>query len=150
MRMNFQIRDYEVNLVILDLGSSLNGFTTQTWKKMGSAMLRWSHVQLWLANKDTVTTIMRVSHLDVEVESMKTYIDFDVNEFADGGGSYVALLAIGWANGSMEGMNFKKHIMTFANQDIKCIAPMDPNQGWRYIDPAKDEVVRGWDHAYHI
>ena len=127
--MNFQIRDYEVNLVILDLGSYINIFTTQTWKKMESAMRRWSHVQLLLANKDTVTKIGRVSHLDVEVESMKTYIDFVVNEVVDGGGSYVVLLAIGWANGGMEGINFKKHVMTFANQNIKCIGPMDPNQG---------------------
>ena len=27
---------------------------------------------------------------------------------------------------------------------------MDPNEGRRYIDPVKDEVVRGWDHIYNI
>ena len=27
---------------------------------------------------------------------------------------------------------------------------MDPNEGRRYIEPVKDEVVRGWDHAYNI
>ena len=27
---------------------------------------------------------------------------------------------------------------------------MDPNEGRRYIEPMKDEVVKGWDHAYNI
>ena len=27
---------------------------------------------------------------------------------------------------------------------------MDPNEGRRYIEPVKDEVVKGWDHAYNI
>ena len=27
---------------------------------------------------------------------------------------------------------------------------MDPNEGRRYIEPVKDEVVRGWDHVYNI
>ena len=27
---------------------------------------------------------------------------------------------------------------------------MDLNEGQRYIEPMKDEVVRGWDHAYNI
>ena len=27
---------------------------------------------------------------------------------------------------------------------------MDPQEGWRYIEPVKDEVGRSWDHAYNI
>ena len=27
---------------------------------------------------------------------------------------------------------------------------MDPNEGGRYIEPVKDKVFRGWDHAYKI
>ena len=63
-----------------------------------------------------------VSHLVVEVEGMKTYADLDVIEVVDGGGSYHTLLGIGWANDSMVVINFKKHIMTFENQDIRFIA----------------------------
>ena len=47
-------------------------------------------------------------------------------------------------------INFKKRIMTSENQDIWVIAPMDPNEGRQYIEPVKDEVVKGWDHAYNI
>ena len=27
---------------------------------------------------------------------------------------------------------------------------MDPNEGRQYIEPVKDEVVRGWDQVYNI
>ena len=40
--------------------------------------------------------------------------------------------------------------MTFENQDVRVIAPMDPQEGWRYIEPVKDEVGRSWDQAYNI
>ena len=40
--------------------------------------------------------------------------------------------------------------MTFENQDIRVIALMDPNEGRRYIEPIKDEVVRGWDRVCNI
>ena len=41
-------------------------------------------------------------------------------------------------------------MMTFENQEIRVIASMDSNKGRRYIEPVKDEFVRGWDHAYNI
>ena len=86
---------------------------------MGSPMQSWSPVQVWLANQARVTPIGRVPHHAVEVEGMKTYSDFDVIEVVDGGGSYPALLGIGWANDSMAVINFKKHVMTFENQEIR-------------------------------
>ena len=38
----------------------------------------------------------------------------------------------------------------FEKRDIRLVAPMDPNEGRRYIEPVKEEVVGGWDHAYNI
>ena len=40
--------------------------------------------------------------------------------------------------------------MMFENRDIKFIALMDPNEGRRYVELVKEEVVGGWDHAYNI
>ena len=40
--------------------------------------------------------------------------------------------------------------MTFENQDVRVIAPMDPQEGHRYIEPVRDEAGRSWDHAYNI
>ena len=45
--------------------------------------------------------IGQVLHLVVEVEGMKNYANFDVIEVVDDGGSYPALLGIGWANDSI-------------------------------------------------
>ena len=41
-------------------------------------------------------------------------------------------------------------MMSFENRDIWMIALMDPNEGRRYFEPVKEEVVGGWDHAYNI
>ena len=81
---------------------------------------------------------------------MKTYADFSMIVVIDGGGSYPALLGVGWDNDNMEVINFKKFVMTFENKDIKFIATMDPNEWKRYIEPVKYEAVKGWDHAYKI
>ena len=40
--------------------------------------------------------------------------------------------------------------MTFENQDVRFIAPMDPHEGRRYIEPVKYKVGRSWDHDYNI
>ena len=107
MSMNIHIGDYEVDLVILDLGSDVNILTKQTWQSMGKPTLGWSPVHLWLANQDKVHPIGWVSNLVVNIEGMKTCANFDVIEVVDDGGSYSTLLGIGWANDSMEVINFK-------------------------------------------
>ena len=78
------------------------------------------------ANQEKVHPIGRVSNLVVDVEGLQTYADFDVIEVVEDGGSYPALLGIGWDNDSMAIINFKKRVMTFENQDVRFITPMDP------------------------
>ena len=127
--MNIQIRDYKVDSVILELGSDVNILNKQNWHLMGKPTLGWSPVQLRLENQEKVQPLGRVSSLVVDVEGMKTYADFDVIEVVEDGGSYPALLGIGWDNDSMAVINFKKLVMTFENQDFRVISPMDPQEG---------------------
>ena len=82
---------------------------------MGKPTLGWLPVQLLLANQAKVRPIGRVSNLVVDIEGMKTRADFDVIELVGDGGSYPALLGIGWANDRMAIINFKKCVMTFEN-----------------------------------
>ena len=117
---------------------------------MGKPTLGWLLVQLQLANQVKVHPIGRVSNSVVDIEGMQTHADFDVIEEVEDGGSYPVLLGIGWANDSMAIINFKKRVMTFENQDVRVIAPMDPQEGWRYIEPVKVEVGGNWDHDYNI
>ena len=51
----------------------------------------------------------------VNVEGMRTHIDFDVIEVINGKVSYPVLLGIRWANDNMAVINFKKRMMTFEN-----------------------------------
>ena len=94
----------------------------------------WSLVQLQLENKARVSSIGRVSHLLVEVEGLKTYVDFDVIEIIDESNSYLVLLGFAWANDNLAVINFKKRVMTFENRDMWIIAPLDPNEERRYVE----------------
>ena len=33
---------------------------------------------------------------------------------------------------------------------MRFIASMDPNEGRRYVELVKEEIVGGWDHVYNI
>ena len=76
--MNVHIGDYEVDSVILDLGSEVSILTKQTWKLMGNPTLGWLPVHLPLANQVNVQPIGRISNLVVDIEGMKMHAKFDV------------------------------------------------------------------------
>ena len=44
MRLNAQIGDYDMDEVILDLGSEVNVLTKQTWELMGKPKLHYSPI----------------------------------------------------------------------------------------------------------
>ena len=73
---------------------------------MGNPTLGWSPVQLQLENKAKVQPIGCVSNMVVDIKGMKMHADFDVIEIVEDGGSYLALIGIGWANDSMVVINF--------------------------------------------
>ena len=55
--MKIKIGDYEVDSVILYLGSDVNILTRQTWKNIGIQQLVWPPIQLLLDNQARVTPI---------------------------------------------------------------------------------------------
>ena len=93
--MNIQIRDYEVDSIILDLGSDVNILTKKTSQLMGKMTLGRSLVQLRLVNQEKVQPIGCISNLVVDIEGMKMHVDFDVIEVVEDGGSYPTLLGLG-------------------------------------------------------
>jgi len=46
IRLTVQIGEYEMDQVILDLGSDMNVLPKQAWERMGTPMLQWSPIQL--------------------------------------------------------------------------------------------------------
>ena len=108
--MNIQIGDYEVDQVIMNLGSDVNILTKKTRNLMGNPTFGWSPVQLQLANQANFQPIGRISNLVVDIEGIKMHADFDVIEVVEDGGSYSVLLGIGWDNNSMVVINLKNEL----------------------------------------
>ena len=51
MKLTTQIGEFEMDEVVLDLGSEVNVLTKQTWQQMGSPQLAISPIHLRLANQ---------------------------------------------------------------------------------------------------
>jgi len=54
MRLTAQNGEYEMDQVILDLGSNANILPKQTWECMGRPVLQWSPIQLRMVNQQKV------------------------------------------------------------------------------------------------
>ncbi len=57
MRLTAQIGEFEMDEVILDLGSEVNFITKKTWEPMGSPKLVRSPIHLQLANQQRVSPL---------------------------------------------------------------------------------------------
>lgn len=132
MRLNAQIGDYEMDEVILDLGSEVNVLTKQTWELMGKPKLRYSPIQLRLAKQQRVCPMGRLLNVPVDIDGVWSLADFEVIEIIDDSNPFPALLGIDWAFDNLVVINLKKKQMTFEGHNIRMIAPLDPSTGPRY------------------
>jgi hypothetical protein len=55
LHLNSQIREYDIDYVVLDLGSEVNVMTKQTWALMGKLKLIYSPIRLRMANRQVVS-----------------------------------------------------------------------------------------------
>ena len=51
IHMNSHIGDYDMDFIILDLGSYVTILTRKTWELIGNPQLVWSHVNIILSNE---------------------------------------------------------------------------------------------------
>ena len=70
MRLNAQIGNYDMDEIILDLGSEVNVLTKQTWELMGKPKLRYSPIQLRLVNQQRVSPMGRLSNVSVDIDGV--------------------------------------------------------------------------------
>jgi hypothetical protein len=92
--LNAQIREYDIDYVVLDLGSEVNVMTKQTWELMGKPNLLYSPIRLRMANHQAVNPFGRLEHVPVGIDRVRTFVDFEVIEIVDGSFPYLALLGI--------------------------------------------------------
>jgi predicted metal-dependent enzyme (double-stranded beta helix superfamily) len=54
LHLNSQIGEYDIDYVVLDLGSKFNVMTKKTWALMGKLKLIYSNIRLRMANQQAV------------------------------------------------------------------------------------------------
>ena len=129
MWLTAHIGDYKMDQVILDLGSNVNILPKQTWKHMGEPKLERSTVQLRTANQQKITPLGRLPRIMIDIEGVKILADFKVIEVMEDGDPYPALLGLEWAIAMRSIIDLKNHSMTFENNGMRIIIPLEPAEG---------------------
>ena len=143
--MNAQIGEYEIDYLVLDLGSEVNVMTKKTWALMGKPKLIYSHIRIRMANQQAVSPFGRLEHVPVDIDGVRTFEDFEVIEIVDHNCPYPALLGIDWAFNNSSVVDLKKRHMNFEKYGLRVITPLDSNEGQRYTEPIREE-----DCAYEL
>jgi hypothetical protein len=121
--------------IILDLGYEVNVLPRKTWQCMGEPTLIYSHVQLKLENQHRVLPIGRLKGVIVDLDGVRTKANFEVIEIVDDTTPYPTLLGLDWAFDKHAIINLKTQKMTFESGEYRVIAPLDPSEGERFIEP---------------
>ena len=94
MRLTTQSGEFEMDEVILDLGSEVNVLTKQTWEQMGIPKLARSPIHLRLANQQRVSPLGRLPQVPVDIDGVHSFADFEVIEIIGNSRPYPTLLGI--------------------------------------------------------
>ena len=127
--MSTQIGDYDMDYIILDLGSNGNILTCQMWEIMGNPPLEWSAIQLRLANQEKAMPIGRLSQVQVDIEGLCSFANFKVINIVDDTNPYPALIGIDWEMGNQTIIKFKRRTLSFEDDDMRVVVPLDPLEG---------------------
>jgi len=151
MRLTTQIDDYEMDQIILDLGSDENVLPKKTWERMSRPTLQWYPIQLWMVNQQKIFPMGRLQGVTVDIEGASMQIDFEVIEIVDDSNPYLVLLGIDWAIDMNGVIDLKKLKMIFEKKSLCIVILLDPAKGARYIELVRDdEIDDDLDHIYKI
>ena len=71
----------------------------------------------------------------MDINRVRTFVDFEVIKIVDDSFPYPALLGIDWAFNNSIVVDLKKRRMTFEGDGLRVIAPLDPDEGQIYTEP---------------
>ena len=100
---------------------------------MGKSPLEWTPIQLRFVNQEKVLPIGRLSQVQVDIEGLRTFADFKVINIVDYTNPYPALLGIDSKTENQTIINFKRRILSFEDDEMRVVAPLDLLKGQRYI-----------------
>lgn len=79
---------------MLDLGSDVNILPRKSWEAMGKPRLKYSPIQLRMANQYCILPIGRLVNVEVDVVGVKTHTEFEVIDIVWDKDPYPTLLWI--------------------------------------------------------
>ena len=138
MKLTTQIRDYEMDQVILDLGSDVNFLPKQTWERMGRLALQWSLIQLRMVNQQKIIPMGWPQGVTTDIEGASSLEYFEVIEIVDDNNPYPVLLGNNQATDMTKVIKLKKRKMIFEKKSLRVIIPLDLAEGSHYTDPVHD------------
>jgi hypothetical protein len=106
-----------------------------TWARMGKPKLIYSPIRLRMDNQQAVRPFIILEHVPMDINGVKTFVNFEVIEIVDDSCPYPALLGIVWDFNNSIIVDLKKIRMTFEGDGLRVIAPLDPDEGPRYTEP---------------
>ena len=80
-----------------------------------------------------------MSNVPIDVEGLRIFAEFEVINVVDDMNPYPALLGIDWAIENQTIINFKKRILSFEDEEMRVVSPIDPFEGQRYVEPVYNE-----------
>ena len=75
LHLNAQIKYYDIDYVVLDLGSEFNVMMKKTWALMGKPKLIYSPIRIKMANQQKVIPFGRLEHVPVDIDGVRTFAD---------------------------------------------------------------------------
>jgi hypothetical protein len=95
-KLSAQIGEYNIDNVILDLGSNVNMIPNHTWEIMGKPNLVWSPIQLRLSNQYKIVSISRLIEILVNIYRVSNIVDFKFIEIVNENQPYPTLMGLKW------------------------------------------------------
>jgi len=122
-RINAQIGEYDIDNIVLDLGSDVNVMLKKTWELMGKPKLVWSPISLKLANQHKSIPFGRLELVSIDIEGVRSTTTFEVIEIVDNSIPYLTLLGFEWDFENLSMVNLKKIKMVLEQGDIRISLP---------------------------
>jgi len=112
--------------IILDLGYEVNVLPKKTWKCTREPTLGYPPIQMKLENQHRVLPIGRLKVVIVDLDGVRTKVDFELIEIVEEKTPYPSFL-LNWVFNNHSIIKLKTREMTFESGEYKVIAPLDPS-----------------------
>jgi hypothetical protein len=139
--LNSNIGYFNTGDIILDLGSKVNIMPKKTWEDMGEPQLGYSPIKLKFENQHIVVPIGRLKGILVDLDGVRTMDDFEFIDIVNNTSPYPTLLGLDWEFYNHDIINLKTRKMIFEYGEYKVIAPLDPSEGGRYVEPWMNNIL---------